>query len=260
MLIKTDAIILKSMKYRDTSKIVTVYSREYGKLQCLAKGARSNKSKFGASLEPLTHSQLLLYKKEHRELHLLSQGTVLTHFKKIVTSLLHLSFAFGVAELVHRSTPYEEKNHQLFELVLQTLQELDGTDEPEKYFYAFQIQWAAFMGFAPSLETCVRCGAPLHTFSSSLIRITNGSALCERCASPQGTHMVFDSSHTVAVRLSAEALVTLRFLATHSLEALRNFHIARETGNEIEKMLRFYVQHHSGYSRPLQAFELLHRI
>ena len=66
MLIKTEAIILKSMKYRDTSKIVTFYTKEFGKLKGIAKGARTAKVNLVAALEPMTHSMLVIYKKEHQ--------------------------------------------------------------------------------------------------------------------------------------------------------------------------------------------------
>jgi DNA repair protein RecO (recombination protein O) len=73
MITKTEAVVLKSMNYRDSSKIVTFYTRGFGKVKCIAKGARQMKSKFGAGLEPITNVSLVLYKKEHRELQLVSQ-------------------------------------------------------------------------------------------------------------------------------------------------------------------------------------------
>ena len=63
MIVSTDAIVLRSMKYGETSKIVTLYSKKFGKIKVIAKGARSAKSKFGASLEPMMHSSVIFYKK-----------------------------------------------------------------------------------------------------------------------------------------------------------------------------------------------------
>src|SRR3989304_672478 len=83
MIVSTDAIVLRSMKYGDTSKIVTLYSRKYGKIKVIAKGARSAKSKYGASLEPMTHSSIVIYKTEHRELHLLSKCEIASPFHKL---------------------------------------------------------------------------------------------------------------------------------------------------------------------------------
>ena len=73
MITKSEAIVLKSMDFRDSSKIVTFYTRSFGKLKGIAKGARQMKSKFGAALEPITRVSLVLYKKEHRDLQLISE-------------------------------------------------------------------------------------------------------------------------------------------------------------------------------------------
>ena len=74
MIVKTDAIVLKSMRFRETSKIVTFYTRRYGKIAAVAKGARETKNKFGAALEPMTGVNLVFYKKEQRDLQLVWLG------------------------------------------------------------------------------------------------------------------------------------------------------------------------------------------
>ena len=61
---KTEAIVLKSMKYRETSKIVTFYTKQFGKITGLVKSARSAKNKFGSSLNLFSHIELVIYKKE----------------------------------------------------------------------------------------------------------------------------------------------------------------------------------------------------
>jgi DNA repair protein RecO (recombination protein O) len=71
MIVKTEAIVLKTMKYRDTSKIVTLFTKNYGKLSAVAKGARDRNLRFGSALDSLSHVQVVLYKKEGADLHLL---------------------------------------------------------------------------------------------------------------------------------------------------------------------------------------------
>jgi DNA repair protein RecO (recombination protein O) len=94
VLTKTEVIVLKSMKYRDTSKIVTFYSRKFGKLKGIAKGARSANNKFGSSLELMTHSMLLIYKKEHKDLHLISQCDAINSYRNISNDLDRMTTAF----------------------------------------------------------------------------------------------------------------------------------------------------------------------
>ncbi len=264
MIVKTDAIILKSMKYRDTSKIVTMYTKEFGKLQGIAKGSRGLKDKFGSSLEPLMHSQVVMYKKENRDLHLLTQGTMIRSFNSFYSSLEHLSVAFALAELVHRITPHEEKNIPFFQLLLTTLSELDASDEPLKYLFAFEAQIAQIMGFAPSLDKCARCGNPIDidAIQSCEFYIDDGVLYCANCVSQtrDGTLRMYESSYTLNVKLSMQTLKMLRILSQWNVSSLKTVHIDRKIGDEVENILRCYLQHHFDDVRPLHSLELLHRI
>ncbi|HOV99405.1 MAG: DNA repair protein RecO [Bacteroidetes bacterium] len=264
MIVKTDAIILKSMKYRDTSKIVTMYTKEFGKLQGIAKGSRGLKSKFGSSLEPLMYSQVVMYKKENRDLHLLTQGTMIQSFNSFYSSLEHLSVAFALAELVHRITSHEEKNIPFFQLLLTTLSELDASDEPLKYLYAFEAQIAQTMGFAPSLDKCARCGNPIDidAVQSCEFHIEDGVLYCQDCTFQKhnGTLRIYEPSYTLDVQLSMQTLKMLRIFLQWNISSLKTVHVDRTVGNEIENILRCYLQHHFDDARPLHSLELLHRI
>ena len=80
MLTKTEAVVLKAVKYRETSKIVTLYTKKFGKINAVAKGAMLTTSKFGASLEPMSYILAVLYKKETREVQFLSQADLIKPF------------------------------------------------------------------------------------------------------------------------------------------------------------------------------------
>ena len=82
MIQKVEAVVLRSMNYQESSKILTIYTRESGTMGVLVKGARRAKSKFGASLEPLAHINAIVYVKESRELQLLTDAELLSSFPK----------------------------------------------------------------------------------------------------------------------------------------------------------------------------------
>jgi DNA repair protein RecO (recombination protein O) len=163
MITKTDAVVLKSMRYRDTSRIVTFYTRKYGKLKAIAKGARDAKSKFGASLEPMTLSSLVLYKKEQRELQFISQCDIVRQYKRIHSDIGRMAVALSVIELVNQLTQDEEENLTLFSLLVKTLDTLEKSERMfESLFYAFEIRVAGIFGFGMHLEKCVSCGKRLE--------------------------------------------------------------------------------------------------
>ena len=100
MLAATEAIVLRSRKQGDTSKIVALYTSGYGLVDVIAKGAREMKSKFGSSLEPFTCSKVSFYKKEGRDLYLLSGAETVLPFRNLRSDLDHIEAATKVVELL----------------------------------------------------------------------------------------------------------------------------------------------------------------
>ena len=84
MLVESEAIVLQVRKYNDTSKIALLYSKEYGKISIIAKGAFTTKSGVSGMLEPLSYVKIFFYKKASSDLHLLKSIEIVTHLNKIL--------------------------------------------------------------------------------------------------------------------------------------------------------------------------------
>ncbi|MGB2868287.1 MAG: DNA repair protein RecO [Bacteroidota bacterium] len=265
MLTKTDAIVLKSMKYSDTSKIVTFYTRQFGKLKGIAKGARSNKSKFGASLETGMHVSLMVYKKEQRELHLISQADILTPFKRIHNELERMSAALGVIELVDRVTHGEEEHAALFALVLNTLRTIEGA--PRNFItpvYAFQLRLASAFGFAPSLDQCMHCGRDLEkilTQPSVPFLVARGGVLCDDCSGTGSGKIKGKQAQTPGTtRISLPVLKIFRRLLAAKFESLTSIEYDEHTRNEIDETLRLYLRYHFEDLKPLRSTRIFEQL
>ncbi len=148
MIVETDAVVLQSRKFGDTSKIVTVYTHEYGKLNIMAKGCRSPKSKFSAMLEPMSCLQITFYKKTSSDLHLLSKSEIKIPFRKIFDSYDHIMSGMLIMETMIQSQHESEKNEELFELLVKSIEILNKVeDNPFSVFVVFQLELAKIMGF-----------------------------------------------------------------------------------------------------------------
>ncbi|TFB10109.1 DNA repair protein RecO, partial [Candidatus Marinimicrobia bacterium MT.SAG.4] len=86
-ILKAEGIILRRIKYSETSLIVTLYTKEYGKVSLIAKGARNPKSKFVGSLEPGTYVSVVYYHKENRDLQMLSEVDPMRSNSSIISSI-----------------------------------------------------------------------------------------------------------------------------------------------------------------------------
>ncbi len=261
MLVTTDAIVLKSMKYRDTSRIVTMYTREFGKLKVIAKGARGAKSKFSSALDPLSRVVLVLYRKEQRDLHLASQCDLRCSYHRLTQDLDRMAAGLACLELIDQTSHDEERNEPLFSLTESALDTLDAErTNPEAVLEAFKLRLASIMGFAPNFGTCAVCGRSLRDVDRSpyWFRLTTGSIACGECRS-KSRHGVDDNGPGAAasVRLSGRALTALLRCVSDPLGDLAELAWSKAEGNEIHNATRLYLQHHIDHLRPLKSEELL---
>jgi len=149
MIVKTEAIVLNSFKYGESSKIVTLYTKDYGKIKVVAKGARKSKNKFGSALDPLSYCQISFYHKPTTELFLLSDAEHIIPFRKIQDSLQHLSAGLIIIEAVNMTQDANEINNELFILLKETLKKLnDLPASPFSISSYLLIKLSELIGFA----------------------------------------------------------------------------------------------------------------
>src|SRR5438093_12223074 len=101
-IVTTEGVVLKVHALGDTSRIVTAYTRDFGLIKLVAKGARKSPSRFGFALEPLSRSRFVFYLKPDRELHLLSQADTLDPTGSRLAELARLAHGQAALELIER--------------------------------------------------------------------------------------------------------------------------------------------------------------
>jgi DNA repair protein RecO (recombination protein O) len=260
MLVKTEVIVLKSMKYRDTSKIVTFYSKEYGKLKGIAKGARTTKNKFGSALEPLSHSMLLIYKKEYRELHLISQCDSIKSFKNLTEDLDRMSIGLSLIELVDQVTHHEERSPALFALLVGTLGALNAsTKNYESYLQAFQLRLSDIFGYGANFDSCGDCGKPVFSDNGEkqvVFQIVRGAVLCGKCCTSSTSSKRGSDQNIAFTPLSVQGLQIVRFLLNAQLSSIKSLDYEASIGNELNELLRLYLRYHFDGLKPLKSAKL----
>jgi len=251
------------MKYRDTSKIVTFYTKEYGKLKGIAKGARTAKNKFGSALEPMTHSMLVVYKKEHRDLHLISQCDAIDSFKTITEDLDRMTTSLAVIELVNQVMHDEERNPVLFALLGETLSALNSSlKNYSSYLQAFRLRLASIFGYAPNFEVCGECRNPLVLGNGEkqfAFQVARGAVFCNSCCNITDSSMSVGDQNVMFVPISAQGLQIVRRLMNAQINSLSNLEFNMQTGNQIDELLRLYLRYHFEGLKPLKATELFNR-
>jgi DNA repair protein RecO (recombination protein O) len=216
-IIKTEAIVLRTRNLRDSSKIAVTFSEQYGKLDSVARGVRRTKSRFGASLEPLTHCYLVIYHRRDRTLHTISEATIIHSFQHLRSWLPGISYGSAVIESLDRSTGSEDPNRHLFDLAVKTLEEMDASESEAALatiFWAYLLRLLGLVGYAPRLRKCVVCGS---TAEPSGFDIPKGGMLCPRCAPLSDYSLAInDTLRAFVLRLQSAPLAELRLKPARS--------------------------------------------
>ncbi|MDP4172967.1 MAG: DNA repair protein RecO [Bacteroidota bacterium] len=181
-IIKTEAIVLSKMDYRESSKIATFYTKDHGKLSAIIKGARSKKSPVGVKIDLFNYLQLVVYKRNNRDLQLVTQVELTSYFPEIKTDLQKLKYATAVLELIQALTVEEDVNPRLFKGVVRILELFNTSDEePGVLLVKFILFLLKEIGYEIRLDHCSVCNNPLPTGRLPLYTFDRG-IICDDCS------------------------------------------------------------------------------
>jgi len=243
---KTEAIVLKDYDLGEQDKIVTFYSRRYGKIKVLAKGARGIKSRFASLIQPLSYNSLLVYKSRRGNLDILSECVAKYHFLEIKRDLVKFAHACYLTELINILTEQEESQSLLFQLLLRTLFILEKTSQYSinLLIEGFQLKLLNLLGYRPCLERCVNCGKDISSISSFYFSLKLGGLLCNNCQNVDEKKVGF----------SRGAFLLMKRLLFLSLEKIPEQKKDRNIEKEIEMLLRTYFSYWGQIKMPTRCF------
>lgn len=244
MILRTDGIVLRAYRMSDSSKVAVLYTTHLGKVKAAARGARRPKSKFGASLEPFTEGNYVIYHREGRDLQTLSEGDILRPFEGVKADFDRLIHASAVAELADHLTMEEEPNPALYGALVKALVCLEGLpgDRSETAFWLFQVHAAEALGYSPRFDRCAACGKDCVrrrvSFSPRL-----GGVVCGECGGEAGG----------AISLREETARFLLQLQMAGVEPAFGPAPPEAVRGEVRQALRLFLEYHTEDRRPLRA-------
>jgi len=149
-LYKAEAINLRTINIGEADKLVTLFSRQYGKIKAVAKGARRTKSKFGGRLEVFTYNQLLLA--TGKQLDIISQCETIESFYRLREERSKLNTGAYFLRLIDLTTEERQKNEGLFELLLGSLFLLIEGADPDRLARYFEVHLTRIEGIFPDID------------------------------------------------------------------------------------------------------------
>jgi DNA repair protein RecO (recombination protein O) len=242
-LLATDAIVLHSFDYLESSRILRMVTRDGGVRSVLAKGARRSSRRFGSGLDLFAQGTAHLYAKPGRDLDTLSGFDFSRARPALGTDLGRFTGASAIAELTLRFGR-EAGDHPLFDTVVDALDMIAAAAPGHAATATLASAWriVAELGFAPNIDLCGECHAPLDTDKPALFSHAAGGALCARCGrlAPSGRLLPADARAALRRLLAGEADVALDDAALRAHQ----------------RLLREVLAEHLADGRPLKAMEL----
>jgi DNA repair protein RecO (recombination protein O) len=187
---KATALVLRTTDWSESSRIATLWTREFGRVRVLAKGGRRLKSNFESALDLLTVCSIVLLRKSSGSLDLLTEAQVVKRFPRLRTDLAALYAAYYIAELLSDWTEDYDPHPSLFDEALDALQALgtsraaDGAPATGLRLARFELVLLRELGYSPSLESCAVCAAPV-VGSRLAFSPAAGGVVCPACQAGQ---------------------------------------------------------------------------
>jgi DNA repair protein RecO (recombination protein O) len=229
-LYRDHGVVLRSWKLGEADRIVSIMTRDNGKVRAVAKGVRKPSSRFGARLEPTSHLSLQLYR-GRGELDVVTQVETVDRFATLRNDLDRWARASAMLEAVEQVSQDREPNERLFEMLVRALRTLVANESP-LVVAAFFLKLLALEGFEPAVDACVACGSdgPLVAFD-----LGEGGTVCASCR--RGTALEPEAiellQSILGGRLGA-ALAEPASRATHAVDVLAT----RLVEHQLERRLR----------------------
>ncbi len=231
MLYKWEGIVLKVRAYGESNKIVTLLTREAGKVATMARGAKKPSSRLSAVTQPFTYGMFMV--QHHTGMGTLQQGEHLNSMRHIREDIIATAYASYIMELVERVVEEGKAEPFAFEVLLQALQAIEDGYDPEAITLFVEWKMLPYTGVQPILHACASCGAVDGEFAFSFAQ---GGFLCHRCY----------QHDPYIIRLTPTQLKLIRMFYTVPIDQIGKLELKKETKYFIKKIITTIYEEQTG--------------
>jgi len=243
---KSLALVIRVVEFSETSLVATLFTRDFGKIGALAKGAKRLKSPFESALDLLALCRIVFLHKSSEALDILTEAKLIRRFRPPGKDLNALYTGYYVAELLDGLTKEDDPNPELFDLADQTLALLTAGAEPAaKLTVHFELSALKLLGHVPAVEHCVECGETIPaTAGPTAFGLLDGGVLCPRCRGGKKEVMA----------IGADVLRMINLLADPFGQAWQRIKMNHRAYTELRRLLDRYLAHLLGREAKLRRY------
>ncbi|HSO56992.1 MAG TPA: DNA repair protein RecO [Paenisporosarcina sp.] len=239
MLNRIEGIVLKTQDYGEANKIVTLFSREGGKITAMARGAKKPASRLAAITQPFTHGTFLI--QQGRGMGTMQQGEQVESYRHIRQDIEATAYASFIVELIDRAVDDRSPQPSIFNLLQHALHAISDEYDPEAIALFVEWKMLPVTGIYPTLHQCTNCGATDGEFAFSFQQI---GFLCHRCF----------SIDRYLIRLTPAQVKLIRTFYTVPIEQVGKLTLKKETKTFIKKIVRTIYEEQTGIRLKTRLF------
>ena len=242
---KTEAVVMRRTDFGEADRLLTLYTREYGKLSALAKGARKPQSRKTGHVGLFVRSQFMIA--TGRSIDLVTSAETVEPYRELSSDLVRTTYAAYVVELLDNLTPEEERHLGIYQLLVASLSRIAESDNLMLAARYFELRLLSLAGFQPQLFYDVSTGDPIEQ-TDQLFSAEEGGlmALSQRNVDRR------------ARKVSASAVKVLRYLQTRDWGTVENLQLRADLHRELETVMHYYLAHL--LERGLKSADFLFRL
>jgi len=227
---KLKGIILKRTNFGEADRLLTIFTDKLGKVRAVGKGIRKQNSRLGGHLEPFCMGNLVIA--EGRNLDIICEAEIIECFFDIRNNLKSTHISYYLTEAVDKLTEEGEKHQEIFDLLLDILENVGGPISEDLLLSCFELRLLALLGFRPELEQCLKCHRKLSP-AGNFFDNSQGGLVCQRCQNN-------------GVKISNNTIKVLRIFLKNQLATLKKLKTTPEIQKETRKITQNYLDYISG--------------
>jgi DNA repair protein RecO (recombination protein O) len=230
---KSDALVLRLADFSESSRVVTLFTRDFGKVSALAKGAKRLKSSFEAALDLLAVCRIVFLRKSTSGLDLLTEAQLVSRFRPQGRDLSALYSGYYVAELLAGLTEEYDPHPELFDEAVATLQRLSAEHDPRPSLLHFELRLLQEIGHLPNFDECSVCHQAIQFGETARFWVSQSGLICPRCGRPEYEH----------TEVQAGTIAVLRRLSEPGDDHWRRIALTPQQSRELRRILTGAMSH-----------------
>ena len=245
---RSQAILLRRQSLRETSIILTFYTRDFGKIKGIVRGVRGPRAQGhgGGAHEIFALDDIVFYERKAREIYTVSQCDLVEFFAPVRASLEGFGHATYMIELLDAVTGLGDPHPQAYDLALACLRLMARDADPRRTARIFEIRLLSALGIMPRLSSCVRCGAA--TDPAARFSLRQGGLVCAACC-------VGDGSAGPIMPGTAKFIESVQSLPFDRIDRVT---VSEQVAKDLELVLRRFLDYH--IDRKLKTVAFLKQI